>query len=155
MKYKKKSILITTFLLINILLLLYIKNGQKTSLRFLIWNMQEISIGKLISISFGSGLFLSSILTISTNNENLNLLSNDEYQKDQNNSNSDNNFFDEELRYPIEEMPPERDLRDAQPTISVNYRVLKSNGDRDIDYDDKIIEDLRDNDDWINQNNDW
>ena len=153
MLYKKKSILITSFLLINILLLLYIRNSQKSSFRYFIWNIQEISIGKLISISFGSGILLSSFLTMAINKETLNLPLKDDYQKDENNIN--NKSFDEELRNPEEEMPPQRDIRDPQPTISVNYRVLKNNGYRDIDYDENMMEDLKDNDDWINENNDW
>ena len=153
MLYKKKSILITSFLLINILLLLYIRNSQKSSFRYFIWNIQEISIGKLISISFGSGILLSSFLTMAINKETLNLPLKDDYQKDENNIN--NKSFDEELRNLEEEMPPQRDIRDPHPTISVNYRVLKNNGYRDIDYDENMMEDLKDNDDWINENNDW
>ena len=153
MLYKKKSILITSFLLINILLLLYIRNSQKSSFRYFIWSIQEISIGKLISISFGSGILLSSFLTMAINKETLNLPLKDDYQKDENNIN--NKSFDEELRNLEEEMPPQRDIRDPQPTISVNYRVLKNNGYRDIDYDENMMEDLKDNDDWINENNDW
>ena len=29
------------------------------------------------------------------------------------------------------EMPPERDLRDTQPTISVNYRVIKNKAENE------------------------
>ena len=155
MMYKKKSILITSFLLINILLLLYIRNSQKSSFRYFIWNIQEISIGKLISISFGSGILLSSFLTMAINKETLNHPLKDYHQKDEDNNYSNNKSFDEELRNPKEEMPPQRDIRDTQPTISVNYRVLKNNGYRDFDYDENMMEDLRDNDDWINENNDW
>ena len=30
------------------------------------------------------------------------------------------------------EMPPQRDIRDAQPTISVNYRVVKNMEDNNF-----------------------
>ena len=33
------------------------------------------------------------------------------------------------------EMPPQRDIRDAQPTISVNYRVIKNTEDNNLERD--------------------
>ena len=52
-------------------------------------------------------------------------------------------------------MPPQRDIRDAQPTISVNYRVVKNTeqnySKRDQDYS-KSPDNL---DDWVNDDNDW
>ena len=59
---KRKSLIITVILIITIQVLLYLNNNQKTSFRYFIWNIQEVKLGKLISISFFSGLIMSLIL---------------------------------------------------------------------------------------------
>ena len=52
------------------------------------------------------------------------------------------------------EMPPQRDIRETQPTISVNYRVVKNMNDNNFKKE-------RDNsnpdneDDWDNADDDW
>ena len=60
--FKKKYLLLTLFLIIIFQILLYTNNNQKTSFRYFKWTLQEVSIGKLISISFFSGLFVSTLL---------------------------------------------------------------------------------------------
>ena len=60
--FKKKYLLLTLFLIIIFQTLLYSNNNQKTSFRYFKWTLQEVSIGKLISISFFSGLFISTLL---------------------------------------------------------------------------------------------
>ena len=50
------------------------------------------------------------------------------------------------------EMPPQRDVRDAQPTISVNYRVIKNTSSDDyVGRKNSINKDDWDN----NDDNDW
>ena len=68
--FKKRYLLLTLFLVIIFQILLYINNNnQKTSFSYFKWTLQEVSIGKLISISFFSGLFISTLLnTKITNN---------------------------------------------------------------------------------------
>ena len=53
------------------------------------------------------------------------------------------------------EIPPQRDIRDAQPTISVNYRVVKNIEENDLKRNEnyKVSDDYID--DWDNYNNDW
>ena len=68
MNIKKKSILLSIFLIISIQLLLIINNRQKTSFRYFIWNIEEVSIGRLICISFFSGLIMSTILSKTLHN---------------------------------------------------------------------------------------
>ena len=67
--FKKKYLLLTLFLIIIFQILLYTNNNQKTSFRYFKWTLKEVSIGKLISISFFSGLFVSTLLnsTITSN----------------------------------------------------------------------------------------
>ena len=52
-------------------------------------------------------------------------------------------------------MPPQRDIRDAQPTISVNYRVVKNTGENNSKRDQNYSNNNENEDDWINNNNDW
>ena len=59
--FKKKYLLLTLFLIIIFQILLYTNNNQKTSFRYFKWTFREISIGKLITISFFSGLFVSTL----------------------------------------------------------------------------------------------
>ena len=67
--FKKKYLLLILFFIIIFQILLYTNNTQKTSFRYFKWTLQEVSIGKLISISFFSGLFISTLLnnTITSN----------------------------------------------------------------------------------------
>ena len=62
MIFKKKFLLLTLFFIIIFQTLLYTNNNQKSSFRYFKWTVQEVSIGKLISISFFSGLFVSTLL---------------------------------------------------------------------------------------------
>ena len=52
--FKKKYLLLTLILIIIFQILLYTNNNQKNSFRYFKWTIQEVSIGKLISISFFS-----------------------------------------------------------------------------------------------------
>ena len=121
--FKKKYLLLSLFLIIIFQILLYTNNNQKTSFRYFKWTLQEVSIGKLISISFFSGLFVSTLLstTISSTSFGKNTFENVE-----DNFASHNNEEDMESNV---EMPPQRDIRETQPTISVNYRVVKNMDD--------------------------
>ena len=147
MFYKKKFILLTFFLIIIFQVLLYTNNNQKTSFRFFTWNVQEVSIGKLISISFLSGLFISTLLntTISNNKKNT-------FKNAEENANTLNN--EEDIK-PNIEMPPQRDIRDTQPTISVNYRVVKNTEENNIKRPENYSNSSDNVDDWNNADNDW
>ena len=145
---KKKYLLLTLFFIIIFQILLYTNNNQKTSFKYFKWTLQEISIGKLISISFFSGLFVSTLLntTITSTSFRKKTFENveDEFV-------SQNNEEDIE---PDLKMPPQRDIRETQPTISVNYRVVKNmndnNSKKDQSYSNQDIKD-----DWDNSYNDW
>ena len=60
----------------------------------------------------------------------------------------------EEEMEPNVEMPPQRDIRETQPTISVNYRVIKNINDNNFKKDQNYSNPDND-DDWDNDNNDW
>ena len=145
---KKKYLLLTLFLIIIFQILLYTNNNQKTSFRYFKWTLQEVSIGKLISISFFSGLFISTLLntTITSTSFSKNTIENvkDDFISQSN----------EEDMEPNVEMPPQRDIRETQPTISVNYRVVKNMNDNNLKKD-RNYSNPDNKDDWDNANNDW
>jgi len=148
MFFKKKILLLTLFFTIIIQVLLYTNNTQKTSFRYFKWTFQEVSIGKLISISFISGLFVSTLLNTTIINTSFRKQTFENVEDD---FVSDNNEEDME---PNVEMPPQRDIRETQPTISVNYRVVKNmnenNFKKDLNYSNPDNED-----DWDKVDNDW
>ena len=101
-----------------------------------------------------SGLIMSTILskTITTDLKKLSIK-----EDDQDYENNEKNEFLENRDYSNEfnEMPPERDLREAQPTISVNYRVIKKNidnGSKDINRNSK---NSKYQEDWENTDSEW
>ena len=69
MNFKKKSIVFLIFFILCVQILLFLNNRQKISFNYFIWNLQEVSVGKLICISFVSGFCISSFLTMTHNNE--------------------------------------------------------------------------------------
>ena len=146
--FKKKYLLLTLFLIIIFQTLLYTNNNQKTSFRYFKWTLQEVTIGKLISISFFSGLFVSTLLNTAINSTSF---------RKNNLENVEDDFLsqnNEEDIKPNVEMPPQRDIRETQPTISVNYRVVKNMNDNNFKKD-QNYSDLDNKDDWNNADNDW
>ena len=145
--FKKKYLLLTLFLIIIFQILLYTNNNQKTSFRYFKWTLQEVSIGKLISISFFSGLFVSTLL-------NTTITSTSFRKKTFENVEDDFVSKNEEEMESNVEIPPQRDIRETQPTISVNYRVVKNMNDnnfkKDQSYSNQEIKD-----DWDSADNDW
>ena len=53
------------------------------------------------------------------------------------------------------EIPPQRDIRYAQPTISVNYRVVKNTGENNLKRDENFSNNTDSINDWDNDDNDW
>ena len=151
MNFKKKSAILSIFLIISIQILLFINNRQKTSFRYFIWNIENVSIGKLISVSFISGFLMSALLNKKLNN-NETLHANEEDQK----SNNENDYsINSEENNGSYEIPPERDLRETQPTISVNYRVIKNNGENELKQRNQTSKESKYQDDWSNNDTEW
>jgi len=151
MNYKNRGFLLTLILIIIIQTLIYINNTQKTTFRYFIWNIQDIKIGKLIVISFFSGILISNVLN---NNINSNAFING--KKDYFDKNQDNeDLINEEEEITEVEPPPQRDIRDTQPTISVNYRVIKNTGDNYSKYDENTSKNSKYQDDWNIEDSDW
>ena len=53
------------------------------------------------------------------------------------------------------EMPPQRDIREAQPTVSVNYRVIKNTNENNLKNDEYYSDKFDNEDDWENNENEW
>ena len=165
MNFKKSNLLIIIFIIIVIInIFIYINNKQKTSFRYFIWNAQGVNLGKIINISFVSGLLVSIginnfLIKKDINKKGLGNLEEEDFEninkkglgnleeEDFENINKNNN----KLEY---EMPPERDIRDTQPTISVNYRVIKSSENNDPSYENSSDKNKYD-DDWTETNYEW
>ena len=144
---KKKILLLTLFIIIIFQTLLYTNNNHKTSFKYFKWTVQEISIGKLINISFCSGLLISTLLNITITNFKKTTFENiEENYEPQNN--------EEDLKSNIE-IPPQRDIRDTQPTISVNYRVVNNMEDNNLKRSQNYSNTDDIEDDWDKDNNDW
>tara|TARA_A100001035_G_scaffold226602_1_gene187676 strand:- start:506 stop:949 length:444 start_codon:yes stop_codon:yes gene_type:complete len=147
MVFKNKFLLLILFLIIILQTFLYTNNTQKTSFRFFKWYLQEVSIGKLISVSFFSGLFMSTLLNTTTTNYKKNTFENID-------ENREPLKKQEDLKSNIE-MPPQRDIRDSQPTISVNYRVIKNTEENNYERDKNYSSYSDSSDDWDNNESDW
>ena len=147
MIFKKKFLLLSFFLIIIFNTLIYTNNNQKTSFRYFKWNVREVSIGKLVIISFFSGLIISTLLNTKITIYKKNNFENIEEDYEP----LDNE--EEEIKSNIE-MPPQRDVRDAQPTISVNYRVVKNKEENNLKRD-QNFSNTDDIYDWDNDDNEW
>ena len=148
MIYKKKFLLLIILLIIIIQTILFVNNKQKTSFRYFKWAINEVTTGKLISISFFSGLFVSTLLNTTITSTSFRKKTFENVEDD---FVSNNN---EEEMEPNVEMPPQRDIRETQPTISVNYRVVKNMNDNNLKKDQSYSnQDIKD--DWDNADNDW
>ena len=146
MIFKKIYLLLTIFFIIIFQTLLYTNNNHKTSFRYFKWTVKEVSIGKLISISFFSGVFISTLLNTTNTNYKKNTIENIEENYEPLNN-------EEDMKSSIE-MPPQRDIREAQPTISVNYRVVKNMEDN-MTRDQNYSNNPEKKDDWDDEDNDW
>ena len=146
--FKKKYLLLTFLLIIIFQILLYANNNQKTSFRYFKWSFQEVSIGKLITISFFSGLFISTFMNTTITSPSIRKKTFENVEDDFVSHNNDEDIE------PNVEMPPQRDIRETQPTISVNYRVVKNMNDNNFKKDQSYSnQDIKD--DWDNADNDW
>ena len=147
MIFKKKFLLLTLFFIIIFQISIHINNNQKTSFRYFKWTVQETSVGKLISFSFFSGLIISTLL-----NTTFTSFKKNTYEEVEENYETLNN--EDDLKSNIE-MPPQRDIRDTQPTISVNYRVIKNTDENDLKRGKNFSNSAEKKDDWNYDDSEW
>ena len=147
MIFKKKFLFLFIIFIIIIQTILFTNNNQRTSFKYFKWTLQEVSIGSLISISFFSGLFISTLLNYSISSNKKNKYENIEENYEPLNS-------EEDMESTVD-MPPQRDIRETQPTISVNYRVVKNIDNNNLKNEQKYSTSTDNKDDWENDDNDW
>ena len=153
MNIKNKFIAFFIFFSILILSIFNIRNTEKINLYLLTSKIERISLGNLISIAFISGFTISSLLTLISKNklqESVEdyLINDDEIAESVNDNSSQKMEYDR---------PPERDIRESQPTISVNYRFVdqarKSYSSKNTKETENNIN--NENNDWVNYDNEW
>ena len=120
MNINRKLIAFYIFFSIIILSILNLKNPEKTKFYLFTSKTEEISLGNLITITFISGFSFSSVLNLISKNDSQKSLENN-FTNYEEIDKSNNNNFSQEFN---SNRPPERDVRESQPTISVNYRFV-------------------------------
>ena len=150
MNINKKLIVSFIFIFIFILSILNIKNPEKTKFYLFTSKTEEISLGNLITITFIAGFSFSSVLSLISKNNSQELLENNFTNYEEIDKSDENNFSQDLNSNP----PPERDVRDSQPTISVNYRFVEQDNNS---YSSKKTTNNPNNEDsdWVNYDNEW
>ena len=154
----KKNLIILIFLLTTITLsIINLKNTSKTYLYFLNFKTEKLTLGSFITLSFLAGFTTTFTFSYLTSSKNENKIFNDE-GRDINSETLQGNSTEKntEINESINDRPPERDIRDSQPTISVNYRVIKKNNTEVNDIDEGYMDNKYQNyDDWEEIESNW
>ena len=154
----KKNLIIIIFLFTTITLsVINIKNTSKTYLYFLNFKTEKLTLGGFITLSFLAGFTSTFTFSYLTSSKNQNKKFNEE-KKEINSEVLQGNFTEKntEINESTNDRPPERDIRDSQPTISVNYRVIKQNNTEVNDNDKGYIDNKYKNyDDWEEIESNW
>ena len=153
MNINRKLIAFYIFFSIIILSILNLKNPEKTKFYLFTSKTEEISLGNLITITFISGFSFSSLLNLISKNDSQESLENN-FTNYEEIDKSDNNNFSQEFN---SNRPPERDVRESQPTISVNYRFIDqdNNSYRSQETAKTINNSNNEDNDWVNFDNEW
>ena len=154
----KKNLIIIVFLLATITLsIINIKNTSKTYLYFLNFKTEKLTLGSFITFSFLAGFTTSFTFLSLTSSKTKNKIINNE-RLEINSEPLPENFIEKntEINQSITDRPPERDIRDSQPTISVNYRVIKKNNREINDVDEGYMDNKYEKyDDWEEIESNW
>ena len=150
MNIKNKFIVCFIFFTILTLSIFNTKNPEKTKFYLFTFKTEEISLGNLITLTFVSGFSFSSVLSLISKNNSQESLENNFTNYEESGISDENNFSQETNS----NRPPERDIRESQPTISVNYRYVDQDNNS---YSSKgTINNFNNEDkDWENYDNEW
>ena len=153
MNINKKLVTFFIFFSILTLSILNIKNPEKTKFYLFTFKTEEISLGNLITITFLSGFSFSSLLSLISRNNSKESLENNFTNYEEIDKPDENNFI-QELN---SNRPPERDVRESQPTISVNYRFIdQDNNSYSSNKTTKTVDNRnKEDNDWVNHDNEW
>ena len=153
MNIKNKLIAFFIFILIFTLSIFNVKNPEKIKFYLFTSKKEQISLGNLITLTFVSGFTLSSLLTL-ISKTNLQASSDDNFiNYDKIEQSVENNTYQEFKS----DRPPERDVRESQPTISVNYRFVDQDDDLySSKNNSKKTNNVNNEDnDWLNNDDSW
>ena len=153
MNIKNKLIAFFIFILIFTLSIFNVKNPEKIKFYLFTSKKEQISLGNLITLTFVSGFTLSSLLTL-ISKTNLQASSDDNFKNyDEIEQSVENNTYQEFKS----DRPPERDVRESQPTISVNYRFVDQDDDLNNSKNNlKKTNNVNNEDnDWLNNDDSW
>ena len=153
MNIKNKLIAFFIFILIFTLSIFNVKNPEKIKFYLFTSKKEQISLGNLITLTFVSGFTLSSLLTL-ISKTNLKASSDDNFiNYDEIEQSVENNTYQEFKS----DRPPERDVRESQPTISVNYRFVDQDDDLyNSKNNSKKTNNVNNEDnDWLNNDDSW
>ena len=153
MNIKNKLIAFLIFILIFTLSIFNVKNPEKIKFYLFTSKKEQISLGNLITLTFVSGFTLSSLLTL-ISKTNLQASSDDNFiNYDEIEQKVENNTYQEFKS----DRPPERDVRESQPTISVNYRFVDQDDDLyNSKNNSKKTNNVNNEDnDWLNNDDSW
>ena len=153
MNIKNKLIAFFIFILIFTLSIFNVKNPEKIKFYLFTSKNEQISLGNLITLTFVSGFTLSSLLTL-ISKTNLQASSDDNFiNYDEIEQSVENNTYQEFKS----DRPPERDVRESQPTISVNYRFVDQDDDLyNSKNNSKKTNNVNNEDnDWLNNDDSW
>ena len=153
MNIKNKLIAFFIFILIFTLSIFNVKNPEKIKFYLFTSKNEQISLGNLITLTFVSGFTLSSLLTL-ISKTNLQASTDDNFiNYDEIEQKVENNTYQEFKS----DRPPERDVRESQPTISVNYRFVDQDDDLyNSKNNSKKTNNVNNEDnDWLNNDDSW
>ena len=154
MNIKKNLLIFYIFFNIVIILFINFKNSNKVNINIFTWQTSNNSLGKIITYSYIAGLSFNTLLTL--------IISGNESKNKEENQQEEELFersqSEDELSY--KERPPERDIKESQPTISVNYRVIDNINDNKYVYDNNPESNFRSNrnkldEDWGEDDKGW
>ena len=157
MKLKKNLIILIFLFTTTTLSILNLNNTSKTYLYFLNLKTEKLTLGSFITFSFLTGFTTSFIFSYLTSSKTENIMLNEE-RININSKPLQENFTekDAEINETTNDRPPERDIRDSQPTISVNYRVIKKNNTDVNDVDEEYMDNkYQKYDDWEEFESNW
>ena len=150
MNIKNKLIAFFIFFSILTLSIINIKNPEKIKFYLFTYQTEKISLGNLITLTFISGFTLSTVLMLNFKNNLQESLSED-FINDEVVDKSVENISSQEFE---SSRPPERDVRESQPTISVNYRFVDQDNSS-YSLRNKEKNPNSENNDWLNKENEW
>ena len=151
---KSKKNYLVFYILINLLLIIFIniKNSNKVNINIFTWKTNNYSLGNILTSSYLAGISFNALLTLLIT-KNVRQHNSKEDEEEFLNEDEDNLNYKE----PNIERPPERDLKESQPTISVKYRVINNKGYKSDNNSDSNFSSYKNEiyEDWGETDKDW